>query len=33
VREPTRRGPAGGFTGIADAQGAVFALFEGDFDD
>jgi predicted enzyme related to lactoylglutathione lyase len=33
VLVPTMRVPAGGFTVIADAQGAVFALFEGDFDD
>jgi predicted enzyme related to lactoylglutathione lyase len=30
---PTMRVPAGGFTVIADPQGAAFALFEGDFDD
>jgi uncharacterized protein len=33
VLVPTMRVPAGGFTVIADAQGATFALFEGDFDD
>jgi uncharacterized protein len=30
---PTMTVPAGGFTVIADPQGAVFALFQGEFDD
>jgi uncharacterized protein len=30
---PTTRIPAGAFSVIADPQGAVFLLFEGDFDD
>ena len=30
---PTVRVPAGAFAAVADPQGAVFALFEGDFDD
>jgi uncharacterized protein len=33
VLVPTMRVPAGAFTVVADPQGAVFALFEGDFDD
>jgi uncharacterized protein len=30
---PTTRVPAGAFAGVMDPQGAVFSLFEGDFDD
>jgi predicted enzyme related to lactoylglutathione lyase len=30
---PPMRVPAGAFAGIADPQGAVFSLFEGEFDD
>jgi predicted enzyme related to lactoylglutathione lyase len=30
---PTVRVPAGGFAVVADPQGAVFAIFEGEFDD
>jgi uncharacterized protein len=33
VLVPTMHVPAGGFTVVADPQGAVFALFQGDFDD
>ena len=30
---PTMRVPAGAFAAVADPQGAVFSIFEGDFDD
>ena len=33
VLMPTMRVPAGAFTVLADPQGAVFQIFEGDFDD
>jgi uncharacterized protein len=33
VLMPTTEVPAGKFTAIADPQGAVFTIFEGDFDD
>jgi predicted enzyme related to lactoylglutathione lyase len=33
VLVPTMNVPAGGFTVLADPQGAVFALFQGEFDD
>jgi predicted enzyme related to lactoylglutathione lyase len=33
VLVPTMHVPAGGFAVIADPQGAVFAVFEGEFDD